>query len=317
MEVAPLVAAFSDSARLRETLRVLFQHDCELRFLSADAPLPADVPAPDLAVIAMRGPTPLLRSLQRRWPTLPIVTVDVANGTDALGPDVLTVPLEPHAIRTAVLQRLDSDGRTALRSALQRVGELLRAELAPAFAALRTVPALHAAHPGPDTKALLATVMHEQGQVMDHWLYCVEQFQNRARSADLSPHFGVTLCQRLEHPDSGAEGRGILYVCTIDMGLPHPRGPMTLVPSVAALLRAHVARRSAAAAAAVRVSADGLTLSYSAHHPHTPRPASWPLLLLSSALQPWGWHAFSTSRGTEDVVTVGPASAATMAMGDT
>jgi hypothetical protein len=316
MEVAPLVAAFSDSPRLRETLRVLFQHDCELRFLSTDTPLPADVPAPDLAVIAMHGPTPLLRSLQRRWPRLPIVTVDVTDGTDALGADVPTVPLEPHAIRAAVLQRLGGDGRTALRSALQRIGESLRCELAHAFAALRSGPALHAAHPGPDTKALLAAVMHEQSQVMDDWLQCVERFQSRPRSTDLSPHFGVTLCRQLEHPDAGDAERGTLYVCTIDMGVPHPRGPMTLVPTAAALLHTHVARRHATSVANVRVSADGLTVSYSAVHPRPPRTTSWPLLLLSLALQPWGWHVFSTSRHTQDTVTLCPASAAPMPMGD-
>ena len=168
---AGVVVAFPESPALRETLAVLLERDCQLRFLRPEATPSDDCRAASVALVAIARPQSVVRDLRQHWPALPIVAVDVTGEarTDVSSPpdgSVLRVPLEPHAIRSAVLRQLAPDADASLRATARVIGETLRSHLSYACTALRSFSTLHASSAGPDTYALLGAVMREQSYVL-------------------------------------------------------------------------------------------------------------------------------------------------------
>ncbi len=311
MEATSLVVAFSDSPALRETLSVLLEHDCQLRFLSADTSVPPDMLSADLALVATPGPTRLLLELRRRWPALPVVAVDV-GADDAPHPSPMAqpaidlVPLEPHAIRSAVLRELRRQPPTSLHATLRLLVETLRAELLYSFSALRSFAALHASASGPETYAILGAIMREQSYVLAEIVGCLHRFRDRPRGVDTSAHFVSALCRQLEQPDTLAAERGMLCECRVEPTATQHAGPLSLISTVAGLLRSHLRRRSDSPVIRVRASADGVVLSYPPRSAVQPSVGSWPLLLASLALQPWSWSVVTTRQPHEEAVSLQP-----------
>lgn len=289
-----VVVAFSESPALRETLAVLLEHDCRLRCLPPAAVESSDCGAASVALVAVRRPDPIVHHLRRHWPQVPIVAVDVAEAPAGQPPApphddsrVYRVPLEPHAIRSAVLQRLAPDHDAALRATARVIGETLRAELAYAFTALRAFSALHASSAGPDTYALLGTVMREQSHLLSEIIDQLERFRSRPRGTELSPEFPAVLCRLLQRPDRFSNERGLLCEYTVDAACADA-GPVELAPAVAALLRAHVRRRADSVLVGLRLTRQGVIVRYRRRRTSTTL-RSWPLLLAGLALQPWAW----------------------------
>ncbi|MFQ5667058.1 MAG: hypothetical protein ACE5I7_11575 [Candidatus Binatia bacterium] len=313
MDALSVVVAFSDSPALRETLSVLLEHDCQLRFLPPSALAAFDPSSVDLAVVALQRPTRFLAELTARWPGLPTVAVarpeTVLSATPTAAPrqqGIQSVPLEPEAIRAAVLQRLVPAADAHLRATAQRIAETLRTELAYSFTALRSCSALHATAAGPDTYALLGAVMREQSYVLGECVAHLQHFRARPRTAVVSSDFAVALCHQLAKP--GPAGRGLLCDCTVDASAPHSAGPVALVSMVAAFLHAHVRRRTAVPAVRVQATPSGIVLRYVPRHSSSRRTTqSWPLLLVWLAVQPWSWRVRSTVQQSEGVVTLYPA----------
>jgi hypothetical protein len=307
MDAAPLVVAFSDSPALRETLSVLLEHDCELRFLGAGVLSPRDSPLADLALVAVHQPANLLRDLTQRCPRLPIVVVVTAQSAQPVTPvhpAIDCVPLEPHAIRTAVLQRLMGAGSAPLRAAVRMLAGSLRAELGYPFAALRSFAAVQALSDGPDE--VFAVIAREQSYVLGEAIDHLERFRACARQVETSPEFLVALCRALEQPDTPAE-HALLCECVIDAGARMPAGPLTLAPLVAAFLRAHLRRRTESSAIAIRITAEGVLLRYRRRAPLQAASSSWPLLLAALAARPWGWQLLRSVDHAEEVIALRPA----------
>lgn len=308
MNAAPVVVAFSDSRAVRETLSVLLEHDCDLRFMARDGAPAADTMLADLALVAVRQPAGLLRDLTQRWPALPIVAVQTAAGITP--PVTLThcavasVPLEPHAIRTAVLQRLMGAGSAPLCAAARILADSLRAELTYPFAALRSFAVVDALSGGTDR--VFATIAREQSYVLGEAIDHLERFHARSRRVEASPEFLVALCRALERPDAPAE-RPLLCECSIDFGMRMPAGPLTLAPLVGAFLRAHLRRRTDSPVITIRITAEGALLRYRPRPPVQAMSNSWPLLLAALATRPWGWQLLSSADGAEEVIALRPA----------
>ncbi len=311
-----VVIAFSESPSVQETLSVLLEHDCQLRFLRPDAAASMECRSASVALVATRSPTPVVQELRRHWPALPIVNVELpgtptapAHAPAAGGrPDakLCTIALEPHAIRGAVLQRLVPDRDAPLRATIEVLADTLRAELAYALAALRSLTSLHATSAGLDTYALLGTVMREQGFVIDERIDHMDQFRARPRAVEISPHFPALLCRQLGRPDRLTEERGLRCECVIDAACPEA-GPITLVPTVAAFLRAHLRRRTDARVVGVRVTRHGVTVRYPQRRTAAAAARSWPLLLAALALQPWSWSVSTAGDGEQEIVSLRPA----------
>lgn len=313
----PLVVAFSDTPALRETLCVLLEQDCRLRFLGADALASAELSSAGLAVVAMQQRYDLVRDLRRHWPGLPVVAVelpDVAGTTSPAAavassdPKLCSVPLEPHAIRTSVLQRLAPQPDAALARTVKLVTEALHKDLTYCFAALRTFSALHATSAGPDTYALLGAVMREQSAVLDEAIDLLERFRGRPRTAPPSADFCTALSRELERSDPTSAGRGVLCQCVVQTPC-WQVGPTGLAPVVATFLRAHARRRSDSPVLSVCVTNRGLIVRYAQRRTvTTPPSSSWPLLLASLALQPWLWSVSAAANGQDEAVSVCPVS---------
>lgn len=310
MEAASIVVAFSDSLFLRETLAVLLEHECELRFVSPDAASLPESLSPDLALVATPGPTRLLHSLTSRWPTLPILAVEMPDararpGLDAY-PHVRRVALEPDAIRNAVRRELALPPHGALHDAAQRMSAVLRTELAYSFTALRSFSALPATSSGPDGAAIIGAVLREQSHVVDECVALLHSFRTRPRAVAMSAEFVTILCAQLGQPETLPAARSVRCECIIDASSAHAPGPVALAPLIATLLRAHVRRRSDAASVAVRGEAGAVELRYPLRPSAAPCSDSWPLLLTSYALQPCSWRVSTATEADLETVSLCP-----------
>lgn len=309
---AGVVVAFSESAALRETLAVLLEHDCQLRFLRPEAAASSDCGAASAALVAIDQPDPVVHDLRWHWPALPIVTVDVAAPAPSRSVEpphtdgqLYRVPLDPHAIRTTVLRHLAPDRDASLRTTARVIGETLRADLSYAFTALRSFSALHASSAGPDTYALLGAAMREQTYVLDETLDQLQRFRGRPHTVEMSSRFPAALCHQLGRPDHLTSERGMLYQCHIEATCVEA-GPVELAPAVASFVRAHLRRRAGAAVVSVRLTRQGVIVRYSRRRAGA-TTRSWPLLLAALALQPWAWHVATQIDGDQEVVSLRPA----------
>jgi len=308
MNAAPVIVAFSDSLAVRETLSVLLEHDCTLRFFSAGIVPPRDSLLADLAVVAVRRPASLLHDLTERWPTLPIVAVqtaaDITPAVTPAHPAVASVPLEPHAIRAAVMQGLASAGHAPLRATVRMLAEALRAELNYPFAALRWFVAVEALSGGADE--VLAAIAREQSYVLGEAIDHLERFRARSRLVETSREFLVALCRALERPEVPGE-RGLPCACIVDSRERMPAGPLTLAPLLGAFLRAHLRRRTDSPVITIRITAEGALLRYRPRPPVQAASDSWPLLLAALAARPWGWDLLRSADRGEEALALRPA----------
>jgi hypothetical protein len=308
---AGVVVAFSESPALRETLAVLLEHDCQLRFLRADSAASADCGVASAALVAMSRPDPVLQELRQHWPALPIVAVDVTRpSAGSLAEPRQTdgglyrVPLEPHAIRTTVLQRLAPDRDASLRMTARLVAATLRADLAYPFTALRSFSALQASGGAADTYAVLAAAIREQCCVLADTFDQLQGFRGRPRAVEMSREFSVVLCHQLERSDRLTRERGLFCACSVDVACA-VAGPVELAPAVASLVRAHLRRKAESAVVNVRLTGQGIILRYTRRRAAATR--SWPLLLAALALQPWCWLVGTRVDGDQEVVSLRPA----------
>jgi hypothetical protein len=304
METPALVAAFCDSLPVRETLAVLLEDACQLNFVRADAGVPADLGA-DLALVATRAPASLLHELTHRWPTLPVVAVNLAaTAPPPTAPPVSTVPLEPHAIRTAVLRELPQHSDAALRALVHRVVQALQAELAYAFAALRSFAALHTTGAGQDSYTILGALAAEQCHAITQSADRLHAFLARPRAAAMSARFVAALCDALDQPEPAAGA--VLYEYTTAPDAAEISGPTNLAPVVAGCLRAYLQRRAAAPLIHIHTGGSGITIRYEARPSTAAVTGSWPLLLASLALAPAAWQVTTAMQGDEEIVHVQP-----------
>jgi hypothetical protein len=307
MNAAPVVVAFSDSRAVRETLSVLLEHDCELRFMAHDGAPAADTMLADLALVAVRRSTAVVRDLLRRCPTMPIVAVqlpDVSAPTIPPPTRVDCVPLEPHAIRAAVLRKLSDTASAPLAATLRLVGVALHAEIAHTLGGLRSCAALCGSSAAVD---VLAVMMREQAQIIACAFEQLERFRRRPRRVERADDFALALCRALEAREDAPVARPLLYECSVDDDCTRRAGPVSLIPLVVGLLRAHLSRRCDAPPVRVSAQRDGVILRY------PPRPAaastasSWPLLLVSLALQPCAWQILCATGQAEEALRICPA----------
>ncbi len=299
MHTAPVVVAFSDSQALRETLSVLLEHDCHLRFVGIDRVPPAESLGADVALVATRHAAGLLHELTRRWPTLPIVTVQMAETAPQLPLSyrhIASVPLDPHAIRTAVFQKSSAATDGAVRARLEPIIAALREEIAYALGALRACAAPRASGAAADAH-VMALMMREQSRMLADAVDHLQRFCARPADVPIEPDFADAFCRELQRPDDVASERTLLYECTGDAGRLRDPGPVALVPLLVKLLRAHLRRRCDAPKVRIAWRADGIELRY----PPRPRPvataqatATWPLLLAQLALERFRWQLAST-----------------------
>lgn len=314
MEAKAVVAAFSDSPTLRETLAVLLERECHLEFLSPNTTAPMAALSPDVAVVATRAPNPLLRDLTRQWPRLPIVAIDSRQVGDrdqtplsSPSPTVHTVALEPLAIRAAVIGRLPVHPvGNLLRAIVGTVGETLHADLRYPFTMLRSFPALCVRSDGANTDAVLAAILREQVAVITEHIEHLERFRTRPRRVPLSEDFVTALCRHLEQPDILSTQRGLLCTCSLDTAAPPAAGPTALAPLVAMLVRTHLRRRSETSVIAVHATAHRIDMRYTLRAETAAKSTSWPLLLADLALESGSWRiATSASNGYETLTLSG------------
>jgi hypothetical protein len=308
MDAAPLVVAFSDSLAVRETLSILLEHDCELRFLGADIVLPRDSLLADLAVVAVRQPAGLLHDLTQHWPTLPIVAVhtaaEMAPPITPVHPGIASVPLEPHAIRAAVMQRLLGARYAPLRAAVRMLAESLRAELSYPLAALRSFAVANAISRGTDR--VFPAIAREQSYLLGDAIDHLEWFRARPRRVETSPEFLVALCRALERPDTPAE-RALLCECIIESSNRMPAGPLALAPVLGSFLLAHLRRRADPPVITIRITPEGALLHYRPRPPVQAVGNSWPLLLAALTARPWEWQLLRFADRDEEAIALRPA----------
>jgi hypothetical protein len=308
MDAAPVVLAFCDSRAVRETLSVLLEHDCDLRFVARDGASAGKTMLADLAVVAVRQPAGLLRDLTQRWPALPVVAVQMGGAiaprvTRAHGA-VASVPLEPHAIRTAVVQGLTAAEYAPLGAAVRMLAEALRTELSYPFEALRWFVAAQALRCSADR--VFAAIAREQSYVVSEAIDHLERFHARPRRAETSPEFLVALCRALDQPNAAVDGPPLCR-CVIDSDERMPTGPLTLAPLLGTFLRAHLRRQADAPVITISVTAEGAVLRYRLRRAVVPAGDSWPLLLAALALAPWGWRFLRTADSVEEAIVMRPA----------
>jgi len=304
MEPAPTVVAVTDSPAVRETLSILLEHECVLHFFSPDRLGQTLGDDADLALVAVRQPGTLLDDLRRCSPALPVVAVLSGAPSPVCLPGIVSVPLEPQAIRTAVRAGLRLDSRGALRRSVRLVVRTLQAELAYSFSAVRTLLPLDAAAAGSDACALFGAIIREQLCVIATAMEQLERFQAHPRTPSSAPRFAVALSCALARADTVAQSRGLLCQVAADTVPPPTAGPIVLAPLVAELVRWHLRRRSRSSVATVRHTRSGIALRYRPRPP-APSPAgSWPLLLAALMLQRWSWRVCTTRDGDDETVTI-------------
>ena len=307
-----VVAAFSDSPALRETLAILLERDCAVEFLAASTAMGPDWMPPDVAVVATPMPVALLHTLATRWPQLPIVAIELSgheqlSTTPGVPAGVRTVALEPQAIRAAVLEQLVAPSDAALRATARRIVEALRGELHYSFSALRSLTTLRARGAGPEVYSILGTVISEQCHVLADSFEHLQAFLARPSSGEVSVGFVETLCRHLERGDGSDDVRGILCERSDSLAILPPAGPMTLAPLIAAFMRAHVRRRADLPVVRLSVSAHGLRLTYVPRSFAAATSPSWPLLLAALALHERGWDLQVSRTATDELIDLRPA----------
>lgn len=308
MHTAGIVVAVSDTPAMRETLAILLEQECDLRFVtSTSAPLP-ELAVAEVALVALADPRPTLAHLARDWPHLPVVSVDLPGRSVAATGAQCRVPLEPHTIRSAVLERLSPVPESDLTGAIRLVVDTLRAELAYALRALRTFSTLHATSPGPDTHALLGAVMREQSHVLAECLQQMDRYCRRACPTANGADFLATLRAVVDRGDNAPGSRRV--VCRWSGAVSGaPPGPIALAPLVAGYLLDHLRRGSAAAVVDGYEDANGLTVVYPPQRQASGARLPWALALADFALHPWGWRIVLGGTPTAVKVTVGLATA--------
>jgi hypothetical protein len=308
MEAGCIVAAFSDSPALQETLSVLLEHECQLQFTSVESLTRRDVMPADLALVAMRSPAGVLREIATHWPALPVVAVSISEVDLAAPPapsQARTVPLEPNAIRTAVRQELARHAAGLPASAVALIAEAFRVQLASPITALRAVAGCAAQRPGAND-AVLADVLRQQSYVLSQVVDQLNLFRMRPHRAVLSERFIADLCGDLELVDN-AEGEPTVLCDRARSGGAAAQGPVTLVPTLTAFLRAHLRRWSNAPVVCVRGSEREISMQYPVRPPGG--GFSLPLMLAGLVLQPWSWRVFRLIEQHEETVRIAPATA--------
>ena len=317
MSTGGIVVAVSETPVVRETLAILLEQECDLRFAAPASLPPPELAVADVALVALADPRPTLAHLERDWPHLPVVAVDLPGrrGTAAsvsTAPAAATgpacrVPLEPHTIRSAVLDRLRPVPESDLSGPIRLVVETLRTELAYALRALRTFSTLHATSPGPDTHALLGAVMREQSHVLAECLEQMERFCARPRHSARGADFLAAVRAAVDRDESPG-GRRV--VCRWRSPASYgPPGPSALAPLVAGYVLDHLRRNSAAAVVDGHESGAGLTVVYPPQRGTAEARLPWALALADFALRPWGWRVALGGAATGVTLTVGLAAA--------
>ena len=318
MSTGGIVVAVSETPVVRETLAILLEQECDLRFAAPASLPPPELAVADVALVALADPRPTLAHLERDWPHLPVVAVDlpgrrgtaasVSTAPAAAAGPACRVPLEPHTIRSAVLNRLRPVPESDLSGPIRLVVETLRTELAYALRALRTFSTLHATSPGPDTHALLGAVMREQSHVLAECLEQMERFGARARQSAKGADFLAAVRAAVDQGHDAAGGRRV--VCRWSAAVSwSPPGPIALAPLVAGYLLDHLRRSSAAAVVDGHEGTAGLTVVYRPQRAAAGARLPWALALADFALHPWGWRIALGGTATAVTVTVGPATA--------
>ena len=306
-----LVIAFSESPSLRETLTVLLERDCRLRFLDPHVETPADLVEPDLALIAGSSSVHLLPRLVRRWPFLPVVAVDLSDRgastrrSTGVPWNVQTVSLEPEAIRAAVLQQIPAAADAEIRAAVRSVVGALQNELAYGFNALRSFVGLQSTDAGTDAFAILGAVTTEQCHAIAESLQYLYDYLARPRVAEATGGFVVAVCHHLEAPQSMAAQRGLRCACTLEGPTTHLAGPVNLAPLLASFVHAHLRRRAESPVIDVRATSRGITMRYRPRSASSSSP-SWPLLLASLLLRPCSWRMFITRMNDDELLNLRP-----------
>jgi hypothetical protein len=315
MEADPLVAAFADSPALRETLSVLLEHDCDLRFLSCDTPPPALTLAADLAVLATTNADFFLRRLSTDWPTVPIVAIDLgtpertakddarASG-DPRYPHVRRVPLAPEAIRDAVLPHLRARPDQALRIEVARLGACLHAQLKPALDSLRSLGTGAVLHG--QTRASAHAGIHRQARLIAQAVEQIEVFRRRPGNVQPSRRFVSRVCDELSRPAQGSPETRLRCECVLRSRIPGPPGPAALAPTLATLLHAHLLRRSTSPIISVFALQRGISIRYPGHVAPPAEPISWPLLLASLAVRACDWQIDVFREESFEIINVRP-----------
>ena len=308
MDAAPVVVAFSDSRAVRETLSVLLEHECALRFVNASSIPPPDPMLADLAVVALRHSSGVVHDLIRRWPTMPIVTVQFPEAAPPLlAPParVASVPLDPHAIRAAVRHNLSDALYVPLSAVVRSVAEALRAEVAYPLATLRSCASVWVSGSGADAHLVLAMV-RQQSALIAQAIEDLDRFLLRPREVHNAPDFALTLCHEIERPAAAPTERTLVYESIVSASLLHDTGPVSLIPLLVTFLRAHLGRRCDAPLVRLSVEPDGVLLRYPPRAAPGPTP-SWPLLLAALAVKPWGWRVVTVATAGEETVRLCPA----------
>jgi len=294
---------------LRETLAVLLERDCRLEFLNPGAAGPVAALSPDLAILATPTPARLLHDLTRHCPTLPIVSVELASttapaGTPGLPVGVTCVPLEPHAIRSAVMERLACGPDPELHATVRAIADALHAEVAQSLAALRTC-ARHLAKAGTAAGTTLVDLVREHGAVVGAALDDLQRFQARPRQHQPAADFAAAVCRELAQHDATAETR-LVCGCKIDASIPLPPGPVALAPVVGAFLHAYLRRRVGAPVVRVAANDRGVRLWYPAPPASGPASALLPLRLAGLTLPSWRWSLSMSSSEDLEMILLSP-----------
>lgn len=305
MDVASIIAAFSDSPALQETLSVLLENECELQFLTVDSLARRDVMPADVALVAMRSPDGLLNELATHWPTLPVVTVIVDDAaTHPLSGTSSSVRLDPNAVRTAVRVALARHAAGIPASAVARIADGVRVQLAVSFTGLRAVSGCTTQLHRPE-KSLLSAVLHQESVTISEMVAHLEAFRTRPRRAVLSSCFLADLCGELERSDAVAGERNLICSSAVDLSVHATAGPVTLVPTLGGFLRAHLRRSSRRSTVQVSGKDGEITIRYRVRPPSG--AFSLPLLLTGLALQPWSWRVFRSTDQEDETVRLTPA----------
>ena len=318
MNTGGIVVAVSETVAVRETLAILLEEECDLRFAAPASLPPPDLAVADLALVALADPRPTLAHLERDWPHLPVVAVNVPGRRAtaaalsapliAAADAVCRIALEPHTIRSAVFERLRPVPESGLSGPIRLVVDTLRTELGYALRALRTFSTLHATSPGPDTHALLGAVMREQSHVLAESLEQMDRYCGRARHTQQGTDFLAAVRAAIDRGPDVPGARRVVCRWSVPVSW-SPPGPTALAPLVASYLLDHLRRSSAAAVVDGHESGGRLTIDYPPQRPAAGARLPWALALVDFALHPSGWRVTLGGTATAVSVTIGPATA--------
>jgi len=296
---------------LRETLAVLLERDCRLQFFNPGTVRQVAAPAPDVAVLATSAPGRLIDDLARYYPTVPIVRVQVvpeaapSRAAESCG-RMTIVPLEPHAIRNAVMARLADGPDATLHAVVRAIVDALHAELVPALAALRV--AARQLGQTNAARAALVDSLRQHSAVASAVGNDLLRFQARPRDAARSADFGAAVCRELAERDAAADVRR-LHGCQLDTSVPLPPGPVGLAPLISSVLHRHLSRRTNVPVVRATAGRRGVRLSY-------PRPSAQSasgllaLRLIGLILPPSGWSLEISRTAREEIISLSPGASA-------